>query len=79
MNWNDPLQRLILIESVGHEEYNRRINAWIESQVVETVNGYKLRWMPEYGMCQVMSTNVAFGAVAEARDYANTLPLGPHA
>jgi hypothetical protein len=40
MNWDDPAERLALIERVGADEYNRLFKEHRRSSVVATVNGY---------------------------------------
>ena len=44
MNWDDPAERLALIERVGADEYNRLFKEHRRSSVVATVNGYGISW-----------------------------------
>lgn len=74
MDWDDIEARLRLIESVGHEEYNRRMKAHLEQDCVSTVNGHGI--LPvntRFGrLFRVMGTDSAFRTQKEAEDYAAT-------
>lgn len=75
MNWNDPAQRLALIEAVGPEEYNRRHQAHLDRSTIETVNGYPLRsvdttWGTLY---LVEGTRMAFETLRQARQHARSI------
>jgi hypothetical protein len=79
MNWDDPVERLALVERVGTDEYNRQMQEYQKTQIVEVTNGYAIRavnggrWGRLY---QVDGPNVAFGTVLEARSHAESLPRG---
>jgi len=64
LNWDSPEARLALIESVGHEEYNRRIQAHINSRPdIYPVN-------TRFGLLYaVKGTKVAFSTRKQAEDY----------
>jgi hypothetical protein len=64
MNWDDPSARLALIESVGHEEYNRRIRAHIDARPsIYTVQ-------TRFGLLfAVKGTKMAFSTKPEAEKY----------
>lgn len=51
MNWNDPQERLALIEKAGAIEYNRRLNQHCEDSTLAVVNGYPIRAInsPRFG------------------------------
>ena len=43
MDWNNPEDRLRLIEKVGSDEYSRQMRAKLEREVIERVNGRAIR------------------------------------
>jgi hypothetical protein len=73
MNWDDPEERLQLIERVGSGEYNRRLWKRFEKSVVTVVNGHKIR--PAYSLrfgrlFLVGGTGSAFATIEEATEFA---------
>ena len=78
MNWDDPVARLRLVEQVGHEEYNRRMREHQQSLVMEVRNGYQLAPVnTRFGrLVQVRGANKAYATIEQARDYADSLPVG---
>lgn len=76
MDWTDPAARAALAESVGATEYNRQHAAYLETQVVDTANGYPIRAThSRFGrLMQVVGTDMAFHTIAEAVLHANSLP-----
>lgn len=38
IDWNDPLARYHLVEAVGIEEYNRRIQAYLDANPIRPVS-----------------------------------------
>jgi hypothetical protein len=75
MNWDDPSARLALIESVGHVEYNRRMDEHHKKSVLETVNGYNLSPVGTmFGrLIRIEGTDKAYRTIEEARTYAEGL------
>jgi hypothetical protein len=73
MNWDDPAERLALIERVGVDEYNRLIQQHFKDSVVLTVNGHGIRPVQtRFGrLYQVGNTGTAFATLAEAEKFAN--------
>jgi hypothetical protein len=81
MNWDDPLQRLALIERVGPEEYNRQMAAYHEASVVSRVGGHAIRPVgSRFGqLFQVGSTGKAFAELEQAEQFARDNPVQPDA
>lgn len=75
IDWNDPEERLKLLESVGGPEYHRLMNEHREKTIIEVVNGYNLRWeQSRFGLlCGVEGTYKAFRTIELAREYALSL------
>jgi hypothetical protein len=76
MNWDDPTARYHLIESVGIDEYNRRIQKHFDDSVVSVVNGYRIRpvgsrWGRIYF---ITDANIGFLKLEESEAHAATLP-----
>ena len=72
MNWDDPAERLRLIERVGAEEYNRRFREQRQRSIVATVNGHDI-WPVNcrFGrLFHVGGTNTAFATLKEAKAFA---------
>lgn len=42
IDWDDPAERLALIERVGAQEYSRQRADHIRDRTIETVNGYRI-------------------------------------
>ena len=72
MNWNDPEQRLALIERVGSDEYSRLHREEMQRQTIRTVNGYPLRYVStRFGrLVAVDGTGRAFRKLDEAVAFA---------
>jgi hypothetical protein len=64
MNWDSPEARLALIESVGHEEYNRRLQEHLGSRPdIYPVN-------TRFGLLYaVKGTTAAFSTRKQAENY----------
>lgn len=63
IDWNDPVARYNLIEAVGHEEYNRRIKAYLDANPVRPVNSrFGTLWA-------VGNTGKAFATRNEAEEF----------
>lgn len=78
MNWDDPAARLALAESVGPDEYNRRVLEHIKKSTILTVNGHGIRPVSSrFGrLFMVGKTGRAFSTMVEAEDYAGKIPPG---
>jgi hypothetical protein len=72
MDWNDPEQRLALLESVGLDEYNRRLNEFHNRAVVQVVNGHGIRPVhTRFGLLYMVGdTGRAFSTPDDAVKYA---------
>lgn len=69
IDWSDPVARLRLIESVGIDEYNRRMEEHLRASVVATAGGREIRRIvsQRWGVLyNVADLNVAFRTVEEA-------------
>ena len=77
MNWDDPAARAALIESVGAEEYNRRLKAHLDESTVATVNGRAIRPVnTQFGLLYaVQGTKFAFSTREAAENFAKTQPV----
>lgn len=77
MNWDNPEERLALIERVGAEEYNRLIQAYHEESTVARVGGHALRPVgSRFGqLFLVGDTGKAFRTQAEAEVFAAANPV----
>jgi len=80
MNWDDPAERLALIQRVGVAEYQRLLNEHGDEHRMRTtvaaINGRSI-WPVEckYGrVFAVQGSNVAFATVDGAIAHARTLP-----
>jgi hypothetical protein len=76
MNWDSPEDRYHLLNSVGVEEYNRRIQQHFKDSRVATVNGYGIRPVgSRFGrIFMIEGTTRGYGTLEEAKAYAATLP-----
>jgi hypothetical protein len=72
MNWNDPTERLELIERVGAIEYSRLLREHEAAAAIEHVNGHAIsRVASRFGpLFHVGGTNNAFKSLAQAREFA---------
>ena len=77
MNWDDPVQRLGLLESVGPQEYNRRMQEHNEASTVSRVGGHAIRPVgSRFGqLFQVVGTGMAFATQEQAEQYAKDNPV----
>jgi predicted helicase len=75
MDWDNPQERFALIESVGPDEYNRRMQKHMDDSVVSTVNGYHIRPVnTRFGrLFMVAGTGTAYQTLELAEQYANSL------
>ena len=69
MNWDDPLDRLRLVESVGHNEYNRMIREHIQKITVDGVRPVMTRFGQ---LWHVVGTNEAFSDMATTTSMGST-------
>jgi hypothetical protein len=77
INWNDPAERLGLIERVGSREYNRLFAEHVQTTTVSIVNGYGIRPVgSRFGrIYMVMGTRQGYATLPQAEAYARTLPM----
>jgi len=63
MNWNNPSDRLSLIEDIGIEEYNRRIKAYFVANPIRKIS-------TQFGVLfAVTGTKMAFRTLEQAEAY----------
>jgi len=76
INWDDPEERLALIERVGPEEYNRLYREQMERETVATINGFPIRHInTRFGrLFSVDGTGKAFATLGEANAFAEQQP-----
>ena len=77
MDWDDPAQRLALIERVGIEEYNRQILEHLEASIVSRVGGHAIRTVASrFGqLFAVGDTGRAFASQGDAEQFAKDNPV----
>ena len=77
MNWDDPAERLTLIEQIVPKEYNRRVQEHMDKSVVSRVGGHSIRPVnTRFGrLFQVGSTGTAYNTQAAAEKYAAEHPV----
>ncbi len=77
INWDDPAERALLIETVGAEEYTRLHKQHLEEIVVARVCGHAIRpVMTRFGrLYQVGLGGTAFRTLAEAEAHARNNPV----
>ena len=77
MNWDDPAERLALIERVGIEEYNRQTREHLEASIVSRVGGHAIRPVgSRFGkLFAVGDTGKAFANQAAAEQFATDHPV----
>jgi hypothetical protein len=85
MNWDNPAERLALIQRVGVAEYQRLLNEYgdehRERTTVAVINGRSI-WPVECKYGRVFAgqgLNVAFATLDGAIAHARTLPEASHA
>lgn len=79
MDWDDPVARYKLIETIGPEKYNELMDEHFQNSIIETVNGYGIRPVKtQFGkLYQVVGTAMAFKHITEAKTHAFALtPAG---
>jgi hypothetical protein len=76
IDWDDPVARPRLIESVGTDRYNEMIQQHFVDSAVSTVNGYRIRPVgTRWGrLFTVDGTSKAFAKLPDAEEYARSLP-----
>src|SRR5215472_12144538 len=79
INFDDPAERLALIERVGHEAYNLLLEEHKKKSIVAIVAGRAIRpVMTGFGrLFMVEGTNMAFRTLDEAKAHATANPLEP--
>ena len=72
MNWDDPEQRLTLIERVGAERYNEMFAEHQKASTVAEVNGHAIRpVMTRFGrIYMVGGTDKGFSTLEQAKLFA---------
>ena len=77
MNWNDPADRLALVERIGIEEYNKAFEEYVKQTTVVTVGGHIIRPVgTRFGrLFQVGKTGKAFTKLCDAEKYARENPV----
>lgn len=76
INWNDPAERLALIERVGVDEYTRQFEAYHRSRIVDRAGGRDI-WPVDSGWGRIYAIeglNRGFSKVEEAIRYAEENP-----
>lgn len=78
MNWNDPAERLALIERIGAEAYNEEFEEHMRQTTLVTICGHAIREVgSRFGrLFQVGSTGRAFKTILQAETYACENPVG---
>ena len=81
MNWDDPIARFNLIESVGPAEYERLQAEHLKASTVAVINGHAIRPVgSRFGrLLMVGNTGTAFGKQSEAETFAGGQPPGSDA
>ena len=76
IDWDDPVARLRLVESVGTDRYNEMIQQHFTDSTVSTVNGYRIRPVgSRWGtLFTVDGAGKAFAKLPDAEKYARGLP-----
>ena len=79
MNWDDPVARYNLIESVGPDRYNEMIQQHFRDSTVAVVNGYPIRPVgSRFGrIFMIDGAGVGYRTQADAEAHAATLAPGP--
>lgn len=79
MNWDNPAERLALIQRVGVAEYERPLRKHREQGTPVVENGHAIRPVQcGYGrVFAVEGVDVAFATLDGAKAHARTLPDGP--
>jgi hypothetical protein len=74
MNWNDPAERLALIERVGPKAYNEAHLQHMKDETIDTINGHAIRPVQSrFGRLFVVgTTGKAFSTIDDAKKFATT-------
>ena len=77
MDWDNPAERLALIERIGTQAYNDALAEHVRQTTISTVGGHGIRAMrTRFGrLYQVMGTNKAFRTLEQAEAYAAANPV----
>lgn len=77
MNWNNPADRLALVERVGIEAYSKAFEEHMKKSTVVTVCGHAIRKTgSRFGqLFQVGRTGKAFIKLEDAEKYAHENPV----
>ena len=76
MNWDDPAERLELLEREGAQVYNRLLTQHLVESVVSRVGGHAIRPVNTRfgGLFAVDSTGMAYATLEEAQRFARDQP-----
>jgi len=77
MDWDNPAERLALIERIGTQAYNDALAEHLRQTTISTVSGRGIRTIrTKFGrLYQVMGTGKAFRTLEEAKAYAAANPV----
>ena len=77
MDWDNPAERLALIERIGVKAYNEAHAEHIRQTTISTVGGHGIRAIrTKFGkLYQVIGTKKAFRKLEEAEAYAAAHPV----
>jgi hypothetical protein len=77
MDWDNPAERLALIERIGTQAYNDALAEHVRRTTISTVGGHGIRAMrTSFGkLYQVMGTDKAFRTLEKAEAYAAANPV----
>jgi hypothetical protein len=73
-NWNDPASRLALLESVGIDEYNRRMQQHIDDSTVAVIAGHCIRTQQTQWALVYTVGDSGFATLDEAMRFAKAHP-----
>jgi len=75
IDWDDPVARLRLIESIGVDAYNAAMKEHLRTSVIKTVNGHDIRPVQtRFGrLFMVADTDRAFATLDEAEAFAKEI------
>jgi hypothetical protein len=77
MDWDNPAERLALIERIGVEAYNEALAEHLKKTTISAVGGHGIRAIrTKFGkLYQVMGTDKAFKTLEKAEAYAAAHPV----
>jgi hypothetical protein len=77
MDWDNPAERLALIERIGTQAYNDALAEHVRQNTISTVGGHGIRaTRTRFGrLYQVMGTGKAFMTLEQAKAYAAANPV----